>query len=229
MKLFLASQDLGDHAETLQKMVGDQRRAFVISNARDYYQDEAKIINSVEKTLVNLGKIGIQATRLDLKPYFGKELELSNLIEQTRPGLIFSIGGSPFCLSTAMHASGLDNIIRRLTAQDQLVYGGYSAGSMVAADNLSLYQIKTKTSETQPLHEIPTITRSIYSLEPYRHGLGLIPQYIIPHMDRLDHIDHMHERLENINQANAQAICLNDSNVYIVNEKDASITKGQIL
>lgn len=81
MKLFLASQDLGNFATILQAMVGKKKRALVISNARDYYNDEARIAGGVEKTLVNLGKIGIEAERLDLRPFFGKQSELARYIE----------------------------------------------------------------------------------------------------------------------------------------------------
>lgn len=67
MRLFLASQDLGNYADILQEMVGNKRHAFVISNARDYYNDETRINSCIEKTLVNLNKIGIEAERLDLR------------------------------------------------------------------------------------------------------------------------------------------------------------------
>ena len=70
MKLFLASQDMGDFPEVLEKLVGEKKRALVISDARDYYQDEERIEEALEKTFVNLQKIGIENKRLDLREYF---------------------------------------------------------------------------------------------------------------------------------------------------------------
>lgn len=225
MKLFLASQDLGNFATTLQEMVGEKRHAFVIGNARDYYDDEARIAKSVEKTVVNLSKIGIKAERLDLRPYFGKQSELAQYIEENQPGLIFSIGGNVICLATALHESSMDEIIRQGVAEDRFVYGGYSAGSMIASRDLSLYQIDTKPGEEQPLHRIPDVTKEIYGITPYKQGLGLIPEYVVPHMDRSDHIDAMRERLNKIIQAGSEAICLNDTDAFMVDGEDRRILK----
>lgn len=226
MRLFLASQDLGNFAEVLQQLVGAKRRALVLSNARDYYNDEARIASSVEKTLINLGKIGIEAERLDLKPYFGKQSTLASLIDQKQPGLIFSIGGNVICLATALHASGLDEIIRKGVAENNFVYGGYSAGAMVATHDLTPYRLSTPSDK--PLHPsaIFDTTRAVYHLAPYTQGLGLIPQYIAPHMDRADHIDAMNERITNIKQTGAEAILLSDADVFVVNNGNGQILRG---
>lgn len=227
MQLFLASQDLGEFANILQQMVGKRRRALVVSNARDYYNDETRIAGSVEKTLINLSKIGIEAERLDLRQYFGKQGELADLIEREQVGLVFSIGGNVICLATAMHTSGLDEIVRQGIAEDKFVYGGYSAGAMVTGNDLSLYDVKPKAGKEQPLHQVVDITRDTYNLEPYKYGLGLISQYIMPHMDRADHIDAMRERLANIEQADAEAIRLNDADVFVADGDTAQIMRGQ--
>lgn len=226
MRLFLASQDLGNYAYILQEMVGKKRHAFVISNARDYYNDEEKIASSVDKTIVNLGKIGIKAERLDLRPYFNKQSELEKLITEKDPGLIFSIGGNVICLATAIHASGLDKIIRKGLIEDKFIYGGYSAGSMVAADNLSLYQFRVQAEDEQPSYNIPDVTREIYQLKPHKQGLGLLSQqYIIPHMDRADHIDMMLKRITQIKQAGEETIRLNDTDVFVIDGNSAHIMR----
>ncbi len=77
----------------------------------------------MEKTLVNLGKIGIEAKRLDLRPFFCKQAELARYIEEKQTGLIFSVGGNVICLATALHESGMDEIIRQGVAEDRFVYG----------------------------------------------------------------------------------------------------------
>jgi len=228
MRLFLASQDLGNHAHVLQEMVGEKRHAFVISNARDYYNDEERVASSVEKIIANLDKIGIKAERLDLRSYFGKQAELEKLIKEKDTGLIFSIGGNVICLSTALHASGLDEIIRKSMPEDRFVYGGYSAGSMVTANDLSLYQYKVQTNTERLSYNIPDVTREIYQLAPYKQGLGLIQQYIIPHMDRPDHIDTMRKRITQIEEAGEKTIRLNDTDVFVVNGNSTHVMGGGV-
>lgn len=224
MRLFLASQDLGKFPEVLAKLVGEKKRALVISNTRDYYQDEERIQKSLEKTFVNLDKIGIKSKRLDLRKYFGKPEELTKDVETYNPGLIFSIGGNVFCLATAMHESGMDKIIRQGLANDNFVYGGYSAGAMVASEDLGLYNAADFHDKTCKMSDKVVQT---YHIKPTFQGLSLIPQYILPHMDREDHIDSMKQRLENIKQANKATILLNDADVYIVNGAKQEILKGE--
>ena len=216
MRLFLASQDLGNFPEVLEELVGDKKRALVIGNTRDYYQDEKRIKDSLEKTFVNLEKIGIQSQRLDLRDYFGKPEELAKYVETYDPGLIFSIGGNVYCLATAMHESGMDKIIQQGLASDKFVYGGYSAGSMITLGDLSPYEIR-KTSEENSFYNLSERAEKTYNLPPYMSGLGIIDEYIIPHMDREDHIETMKQRIKNIEKIGAKTILLNDADVYIVN------------
>lgn len=158
MKLFLASQDMGDFPEVLEKLVGEKKRALVISDARDYYQDEERIEEALEKTFVNLQKIGIENKRLDLREYFGKSDKLAEDVQMYDPGLIFAIGGNIYCLATALHESGMDEIIQQGVEDNKFVYGGYSAGAAVAADDLSLYEVM---DDDPALHRSPEIVRDV--------------------------------------------------------------------
>lgn len=226
MKLFLASQDLGNFATILQEMVNKKKRALVISNAKDYYNDEAKIAGSVQKTLANLSKIEIEAERLDLRPFFGKQSELAQYIEEKQVGLIFSVGGNVICLATALHESGMDEIIRQSVSEDRFVYSGYSAGSMVASYDLSLYQISAEPNKEQlPCFNFD-ITKKIYGINPYKQGLDLISGYVVPHMDIHSPIDTAREALGKITQAGAEAICLNNTDVFIIDGENKKIMKG---
>lgn len=224
MKLFLASQDLGNFPQVLKDLVGEKKRALVIGNARDYYQDESRIEDSLKKTFVNLSNIGIDSKRLDLRKYFGAAEKLAEDIKTYDPDLIFSIGGNVFCLATALHESGMDKIIRDGVESNQFVYGGYSAGSMVAANNLGLYEVM-RIPENQKPYMLSSRVMQIYNIKPHMIGLKLINQYILPHMDRSDHTDTMQKRLDRINQAGAEAILLNDSDVFVINGEDTKVLK----
>lgn len=215
MRLFLASQDLGDFRGVLDRLVGDNRKALVIGNTRDYCQDESKITNAIKKTLVNLANISIDAQRLDLRKYFRKSSELEKYIAKIQPGLIFSIGGSVYCLATAMHESGMDKIIQKGVQEDKFVYGGYSAGSMVTACDLLPYSVEERLS--------PEKARETYGIEPYTFGLKLIEEHIVPHANREDHSEANQIRLAQIARAGGKPILLNDTDVYLVEGEEKTV------
>jgi len=79
-----------------------------------------------------------------------------------------------------------------------------------------------------PRNCVTNVTREIYNLAPRQQGLGLISQYILPHMDRDDHIEAMRERLTKIRRAGVEAICLNDSDVFIVDGNTAEALKAEL-
>lgn len=224
MKLFLASQDMGDFPEVLEKFVGEKKRALIISDARDYYQDEERIEEALEKTFVNLQKIGIENKRLDLREYFGKSDKLAEDVQMYDPGLIFAIGGNIYCLATALHESGMDEIIRQGVEDDKFVYGGYSAGAAVAADDLSLYEVM---GDNPALHRSPEIVHEVYGIEPYKEGLKLIEQYIVPHIDRVEVAKENEERLENIAQVGAEAVPLEDAEVFLVKDEKEVVLRRE--
>lgn len=210
MKLFLASEHLGNFGNRLSDLVGENRTALIISNARDYYLDEDRINAQVALTISDLNDINITAERLDLRKYFGKPDELRQFIAESNPGLIYSIGGNVFCLATALKESGMDEIIRQGVQNDTFVYAGYSAGSMITAHDLSLYDVGTNLG--------PARVYDAYGVEAYTSGLGLIPEYIAPHMDREDHLPTMRARIAQIEQAGQTPILLNDPDVYLVDD-----------
>ena len=225
MRLFLASQDVGNFPEVLAELVSEKKRALVIGNTRDYYQDEKRIQDSLGKTFVSLEKIGVQCQRLDLRDYFGKPKYLARDVETYDPGLVFSIGGNVYCLATAMHKSGMDEIIQQGLTKDAFVYGGYSAGSMIASDNLGPYDVR-ETPPKNGFYNLVERAEQTYNLPPYMFGLGIIDEYIIPHMDRKDHAETMRQRIRNIERIGAKTILLNDSDVYVVNSNKQEIMKG---
>ena len=176
MRLFLASQELGNFGSKLRELVGDNSKALVISNTRDYYLDEARISNAVQEMGDVLAKNKIGAERLDLRKFFGKATELKKYIEDYEPGLIFSIGGNVYCLATALHESGMDEIIKDGVHDDKFVYGGESAGAMIAAHRLGLYEVKDEVSSDR--------VQATYGITPCMVGLDFSEVYVVPHANR---------------------------------------------
>ena len=56
MKLYLSSEDFGNHLEKLQQMVGEDKRVLFIDNAKDYLPEDERAQHVAEKSS-NLSKL----------------------------------------------------------------------------------------------------------------------------------------------------------------------------
>jgi len=214
MKLFLASHNFGKHAEELRRLVGDNRKTLVITNARDYY-DEDKRKAVVAEKLEIFRREGFWAQELDLREYFPKDpAELERFVKEYDPGLIFCIGGDVFLLATALAVSGIDDVIRRRLEEDITVYGGNSAGAMVTGRDIETYE-----RDDLKVDEVG----AYYGMEAIINGLGLIDQYIIPHADVADKskITEFYEK--QFAKTGDDVILLGEDDAYIVNGNHCTI------
>lgn len=217
MKLFLTSDNFGDFADELRQLVGDNRKALVVANARDYLPDAERRAKVTEK-LSFFESEGFRAQELDLRPYFVKDpAELAEFVGEYNPGLIFCTGGDMFMLATALSISGLDDIIHRRLDEDVMVYAGASAGACVAADDVEVYE-----RDELRLEEIP----DYYGIEAVTAGLGLIPEYIIPHTDVPEFRQQANAYRRQLKKIHADIIELKNSDAYIVNGHHHEIKRG---
>jgi dipeptidase E len=152
-------------------MLGGGKRAALIENALDLYSEEAREMHRREiyDPAAELNALGISSARLDLRKYFGRsealEAELSN------SDLVWVVGGNAFVLRRAMKASGFDDVITGMLDNDQIVYGGFSAGAVVAAPSLCGIHLMDDANS------VP----NGYDPETVWDGLGLIDHAIVPH------------------------------------------------
>lgn len=217
MKLFLTSHRFGDFADELKTLVGDNRRTLLITNARDYY-DPAERQAKVNEHLAFFAEQGFDTTELDLRPYFNlRPEELEQFVTDYNPGLIFAIGGDMFMLATALAVSGMDDIIKARLAADLTVYGGNSAGAIVASHDVEIY-------ERDELH-IEEIG-SYYGTEAITNGLGLIPEYIIPHVDVAKFQQNADFYRQQLQKIHADIIELGEADAYIVSGHDHYLRRG---
>lgn len=217
MKLFLSSHNFGDFANILQDMVGNNRRTLVITNARDDLKPAERAAKVSEKLSI-FKQAGFDAEELDLRKYFSKlPEELEQFVDDYDPGLIFCIGGDIFLLATALNISGANDIIRRRLDKNQSVYGGSSAGSIVASDDVEIYE--------RGEFEVESIS-SYYGVEAVTSGLGLIDQYIVPHADNEKFLGRTKFYRDQLKKIHAEQILLNDGDVYIVDGDRAEIKRG---
>jgi len=209
MKLFLSSQDLGDFAEDLRVLVGENRKTLLITNARDYKESNARRERVAEKLQI-LQQAGFQAQELDLRNYFTKDpAELSEFVSSYNPGLIYSIGGNVFLLATALAISGMDDIIRQRLEEDITVYAGHSAGAMVASEDIEVYE------------------RDDLKVEEVGIYYGVTDGYIIPHANRPERSQITKFHQDQIAKIDAKPIILNDGDVCIIDGKHQTIKRAK--
>src|SRR6266404_4017881 len=133
MRLFLSSQDLGNYPEVTAKLAGKNKKAIFIKNAQDDLPPEQRNFSNPEKKRM-FENAGFEFKLLDLRDYFGKSAELEK--EVASAGSFWSSGGNTFILRRAMAASGLDEILKKLLVENNILYGGWSAGACIAAPSL---------------------------------------------------------------------------------------------
>lgn len=217
MKLFLSSQDLGNYATDLHELVGNNRKTLVITNAQDYKNPTDKA-ERVAKKLQLLQEAGFEVQELDLREYFAKDpTELKKFVTDYNPGLIYSIGGNVFLLATAFKVSGMDDILRELLAEDKVVYAGHSAGAMVTAKDIEVYERDDLKVEN---------VSAYYGVESITDGLGLIDEYIIPHANRPERTKITAFYETQIAKIGAESIILSDGDAYIANGNHKILQKA---
>jgi len=117
--------------------------------------------------------VGFELEEIDLRDYFGKRT--NKLAEKlASAGSFWSSGGNVFILRRAFAASGLDKLLIDLLKNDEILYGGWSAGAMIMAPDLK--------GGDWGEDDKPNIVPKNYTPEIIWEGLDLINFYIVPHV-----------------------------------------------
>jgi dipeptidase E len=173
MRLYLSSHRPGDSAPELLAMVEAGARCAVISNALDFIPDldRQSYARTVHDPVADFRGHGLDAFDLDLRDHFGAPQALAARLRGV--GLVWATGGNAFLLRRAMRQSGFDTLIGPLLAADALVYGGWSAGAVVACPDLRGID----------LIDDPHQLAEGYDPAPVYDGLNLIALHLVPHYE----------------------------------------------
>lgn len=135
MKLFLASQALGGKlSDYFTELVGKKTKDIqiaLIENAGDTYTEEKKAW--VYENRATFTDAGYQVELVDLRDYKGKPEQLEAKL--TEKDAVWLNGGNTFYLNWLLHEVEANIIIPKLVRQG-IVYGGGSAGAIVASPTL---------------------------------------------------------------------------------------------
>lgn len=178
MKLYLSSFRTGERFDELVAALAPGAKVAVVSNAVDLIpiEDRLSYSRNVHDPLAVFQEAGFEAADLDLRRYFGAPGELEAAL--TGVGLVWAVGGNSFLLRKAMRLSGFDNVAVERVRAGQLIYGGWSAGAVVAGPSLKGIE----------LMDDPEVTAAGYSGSPVWEGLRLLDYAVVPHF-RSEHAE----------------------------------------
>ena len=166
MKLYLSSYNIPTPTDFIN-LIGrpiDEIKLAVIVNGKDYY-DEPIRNEKIEKLINYLKEIGfVHLIIVDLN-ILGNAAEVKETLKEANA--LWVAGGNTFNLRYAMKKSGFDSIAKDLI-EAGLVYGGDSAGAVVAGPSLKGVEKVDDNSHVPDVIE---------------EGLNLIPFVVIPHID----------------------------------------------
>jgi dipeptidase E len=206
MKLYLSSYRVPTpkDVEDLLGMPLSECRAIIVPNAKDY-QPAQERAQKIAELKADLAHLGLKAYIADLRDFDSPE-QLLNVVGKY--DLFWVAGGNTYVLRYEMRRSGFDKILDELL-QNKRVYGGESAGAIVAGPSLGGFDVADSPS---------------LAPDAIWEGLGLTGKIIAPHMDNPD----FQEYTAHIKQYYAEddrVIYLNDNQAFVVNgEKQAIVT-----
>ena len=169
MKLYLSSYHLGNNPQELVVLVEKNKRAAVIINSRDMWEESERKVGGIKRELEDLTILGFKPEIFDLRGYFNKPDKLEKKI--SKYGLIWVIGGNAFLLRKAMKMSGFDRWLIKQKGNNKLVYAGYSAGVCVLSPSMKGLELVDQ----------PYVKVKGYKNEVIWKGLGIINWSFAPH------------------------------------------------
>jgi len=207
MKLYLSSYRipaLNDLLELVGKPANDTKVA-LIPNAKDYYAERARYVKIRDVTEFFTG-LGFHIAVIDLRKFADADV-LQKALGQY--DLIWAMGGNTFNLRYEMQRSGFEIAIRGLLKAGK-VYGGESAGALVAGNNL---------------RGIEYADDSEFAEKVLWDGLKLTDHFVLPHVGSADFKDVIQKARE-IHKDDKTMVEVTDSQAFVVNGTDARVIEA---
>lgn len=143
--------------------------------AQDHKDVETRNARLLEEHTA-LQNLGLEPEEIDLRDYFKNQESLAERLASY--DMLWVRGGNAFVLRKALAMSGADKLLVDLVRQENIVYGGYSAGVCILAPDLRGIE----------LVDVETMYVPCYQSETIWNGLALLPYSIAPHY-KSDHYE----------------------------------------
>jgi len=168
MRLYLSSFNVGNRPEDLVALLHGRTKVAIILNATDGGAPD-KRPSSLEREMLAMNGLGLEAMDLDLRDYFGRSEALRNALQGF--DIVWVRGGNCFVLRRAFKQSGADEILKDMLIRDAIVYAGYSAAICMLTPSMHGCEL------VDPPDSVP----EGYDSEIIWEGLGLLPYGVAPH------------------------------------------------
>jgi dipeptidase E len=207
MKLYLSSYRVPklDDLISLVGISAKRTQVALIPNAKDYYVKHVRDIK-IRDTSQYFQGLGFNTDVVDLVD-FDNATNLKNKLDKY--DLIWVMGGNSFILRYEMRRSGFETIINDLL-QDGKVYGGSSAGAIVAGNSL---------------HGIEFADNPEFAETVIWDGLKLIDCFILPHVGNQDCSEAI-ERARESHKNDKTLLELSDQQAIVVDGSKMKIVEG---
>ena len=213
MRLYLSSFRLGNKPEALLEMLKGSKRTALIGNAMDFVDEQQRKV-SMTSEVERLKSIGLEPTEIDLRDYFGTTDDLRKVLGGF--DLLWVRGGNSFILRRAFQQSGADEIVKALLADNAVVYGGYSAGTIMLCPSLHGIELVDPPNEVPEGYDNPIIWDCL-NIIPY----SIAPHYKSNHPESVD-ID---KSVEYFEKNNMPYKALRDGQVIVVDGSKEEILR----
>lgn len=168
MRLYLSSYGLGNKPEEMLPLIGNNKRVAIIMNAQDAKAPDRRS-ERLQQEIDGLAALGLVPEEFDLRDYFDDQDNLTAVVKQF--GYIWVRGGNVFLLRRAFKQSGFDQLLTQLLQDDQVAYGGFSAGVCVLAPSLHGIELVDPTDELAEGYDSDIVWE----------GLGILEYAVAPH------------------------------------------------
>lgn len=206
MKLFLSSQAITkEQAPHLIKLVdkpAEDMHLAVIENAADV---EAGPRPWLLRNREMIESHGFNVEYVDLKQYADNTDSLQRKL--TDKDVLWFGGGNTFYLRWLIHDLGIENLLQDLVESGK-VYGGGSAGSIVAGPTLKHFET------ADDMHEAPEVLLD---------GLKLTDKVVLPHMDSMKYAPIMKDIEDKLQADGYHTAPLTEAQALIVNGPEERI------
>lgn len=215
MRLFLSSYRAGRHNDKLIEFLGGVRKIAVITNAKDYKSPTDRK-EKIEDNFSYYRSIGLDPTEIDLRPFFhksGAEKRLSDF------EFVWLAGGNAFLLRRALKYSGIDKFLISKVRSGSIIYGGESAGAIIASPTLHGSE-DDSTNEDDPNY----VPRG-YDPNVLWDGLGLIDYVPVPHYKSPDIGDSIDDYIDYLKQKDIAYKTMTDDQAIVVDGDKVELLK----
>lgn len=203
MKLFLSSLAISDpQSIELANLVGKEPKDIklaLIENAADTYAEGKRAWIDDNRAAIQSHNFDVEI--IDIRKYKGKLPELKDRLASK--DVVWFGGGNTYYLRWLLKDTGLDKLLAELVEQG-LVYGGGSAGAIVAGPTLRHFETADDPKDAP---------------EVLYEGLGFTDSVVVPHMDNAKFASIIHAINDQLKSDGYKTVPLGDKQALVIDGK----------